>query len=516
MNNIKIPIGKENFSEVIRNGYYYVDKTKMIEEIVNSGFEVYLFTRPRRFGKSLNISMLESFFDIKDGDRNKDLFKGLYIETSKCFKEQGKYPVLSISFKGLEGETYDQMLINLQGYITELYRDNQYLEEKLDPYRLKDFKLICNGEYRDGLLEQSLSLFVTCLNIYWNEQIVVLIDEYDDPIISAKEKNYYTEAITFFKNLYGTVLKGNPLVKTGILTGIIRVAQAGIFSDLNNFKVYTILKTEYDEYFGFTEDEVIEALDTFGLSKNLPQVKQWYDGYKFGDTEIYNPWSILNYLDEKEFQPYWVNTSSNSLITELLRKSSQDTIGKLHDLIEGGSTIVTLRKEVSINNKLNQSKLWEFFLFLGYLKVVNKFGPNLYELTIPNHEVKTMFETAFVDISFGDESPIDSLNAALLKQDITAIEYTITEIIMRALSYWSLDTKVYREKTYQLTLAGFMYGLENSYIMHTEIETGKGRSDILLEPRHSDTAYIFELKMKGNSQDPIQQIESKQDRKSVV
>ena len=317
----RIPIGLSDFKHLIEEDFYYFDKTKFIDEIIKDGAQVKLFTRPRRFGKTLNMSMLKYFFDIRNNEENRKLFNDLDIEKSKYIDEQGKYPTILISLKSIKGNTWNDSLEQLKILIRELYEEFNYIRDSLSKSEVRIFDDIWfkkeNGEYTNAL--KNLTTF---LYKYYKKEVVLLIDEYDIPLITAYKYGYYDEAINFYKIFLGESLKTNQYLKIGVLTGIIRVIKAGIFSDLNNLKVYSILNKEYSEFFGFTENDVIEALKYFNIEYELPEVKSWYDGYRFGNSELYNPWSILNFLQSKELEPYWVGTSENFLIKNVLKEAT--------------------------------------------------------------------------------------------------------------------------------------------------------------------------------------------------
>ena len=327
----KIPIGVEDFKKIIEENYYYVDKTKFIEDIINDGAQVKLFTRPRRFGKTLNMSTLKYFFDIKE--KNKELFKNLYIENSPIFSKQGKYPVIFISMKGISNTTYNETIEDIKIKIKELFKENVNLIEKINKYDVPDFEKYITEDISDSHLKNSLKFLTKVLFEVYGKPVVLLIDEYDSIIINAYENGYYKEMINFLKGFYGDVLKTNNYLKYGILTGIVRVAQAGIFSDLNNLMVHTVLNNdEYSKYFGILECEVEQALRNYNIEYKIEDVKFWYNGYKFGNTNVYNPWSILNYIYYKELKAYWVNTSSNVVIKEMLKNSNSRVFKTLEDL----------------------------------------------------------------------------------------------------------------------------------------------------------------------------------------
>ena len=314
----RIGIGLSDFKHLIEEDFYYYDKTKFIDEIIKDGAQVKLFTRPRRFGKTLNMSMLKYFFDIRNNEENRKLFNGLDIENSKYIDEQGKYPTILISLKGIKGNTWQENLTQLKILIRELYNEFEYIREVLNESELNTFNKIWLkediAEYKNAL-----KILTTYLYKYYKKEVILLIDEYDTPLITAYKYGYYDEALPFFKVFYGEALKTNPYLKMGIMTGIIRVIKAGIFSDLNNLRVYSILNRQYSDFFGFTQSEVENALKYFSIENEIPEVKSWYDGYKFGDSDVYNPWSILNFLTDKKLIPYWIDTSDNFLINQIYR-----------------------------------------------------------------------------------------------------------------------------------------------------------------------------------------------------
>ena len=328
----KIPIGVDDFKKIITDNYFYIDKTKFIEEIFNDGAEVKLFTRPRRFGKTLNMSMLKNFFDVREAEENRKLFDSLYIKNSPVFAEQGKYPVVFVSMKEIKGTTWEEMQKSSRETLSNLYEKYKYLRENLDERNKRKFDKIWFEEI-DGSYNDALNFLSKILEEQYNEKVIVLIDEYDAPLTMAYEYGFYDRAVVFFKSMYGACLKTNSSLKMGVLTGAIRVAQARIFSDLNNIETHTILDEAYDEYFGLLENEVENALIEYKSEDKLEDVKSWYDGYKFGNMEVYNPWSILKYIKYKKLDAYWINTSGNALIKELLLLSDGTVFEELDKLV---------------------------------------------------------------------------------------------------------------------------------------------------------------------------------------
>ena len=487
----KIPIGVDNFKKLITDDYFYIDKTKFIEEIVNDGAEVKLFTRPRRFGKTLNMSMLKTFFDIKEAEENRKLFDNLYIKNSLVFAEQGKYPVILISMKEVIGNSLEELYNSLKTVCSDLYEKHNYIRKYLNERNLEFFDEI--WKRRDTDYSTALKFLSEILENYYNEKVIVLIDEYDVPLTSAYEQGYYNEAVILFKKIYGSVLKTNSSLRMGVLTGAIRVAQAGIFSDLNNLKVNTILSKAYDEYFGLTELEVENSLKEYGIEYKLEEVKSWYDGYKFGNAEVYNPWSILNYIDNKELKEYWINTSGNILIKDLLLLSKATVFDDLEKLINGEEIIIYLNQNIALGNNLSPNHLWELMLFSGYLTIKESINNNTHYVKIPNKEIQSFFKSMFVDIAFRGSNNIGEMKKALQSKNISGIIMILEEVVINAMSFYDSNTKY--ENPYQMLLGGFLYGLDDFYEMKPNPEAGDGRADIILRPRMKNWAgYIFELK----------------------
>ena len=506
----KIPIGVDNFKKLITDDYFYIDKTKFIEEIANDGAEVKLFTRSRRFGKTLNMSTLKYFFDVREAEENRKLFNNLYIENSPLIEEQGKYPVIFISMKEIKGTTWEEMQKSIRKIFSNLYETYKYLRETLDERNLDIFDEV--WKRKDTDYSDSLNFLTNILEEHYKEKVIILIDEYDAPLIMAYEYNFYDKAINFFKSLYGSVLKTNSSLRMGVLTGAIRVAQAGIFSDLNNLKVNTILSKAYDEYFGLTELEVENSLKEYGIEYKLEEVKSWYDGYKFGNAEVYNPWSILNYIDNKELKEYWINTSGNILIKDLLLLSKVTVFDDLEKLINGEEIIIYLNQNIALGNNLSPNHLWELMLFSGYLTIKESINNNTHYVKIPNKEIQSFFKSMFVDIAFRGSNNIGEMKKALQSKNISGIIMILEEVVINAMSFYDSNTKY--ENPYQMLLGGFLYGLDDFYEMKPNPEAGDGRADIILRPRMKNWAgYIFELKraktkdMKKEAKKAYEQIE---------
>ena len=490
----KIPIGVEDFREIMQSNYYYVDKTKLIEDIINDGSKVKLFTRPRRFGKTLNMSTLEYFFDVRNGEKNRELFKNLYIENSPVFSEQGKYPVIFISMKGISNTTYNETIEDIKIKIKELFRESSDLVKKINKYDVLDFEKYMMEDISESQLKNSLKFLTKVLSEVYGKPVVLLIDEYDSIIINAYENGYYKEMINFLKGFYGDVLKTNNYLKYGILTGIVRVAQAGIFSDLNNLMVHTVLNNdEYSKYFGVLESEVEQALCNYNIEYKIEDVKAWYNGYKFGNINVYNPWSILNYIYYKELKAYWVNTSSNVVIKEMLKNSDSRVFKTLEDLFAKKDVPVTISDNIALGKHLSPSEIWELLLFSGYLTIKEKVDEDEYIVRIPNQEILSFFKKTFLTILFGELQTVKDIKYALFNKDMRELKRIVEQLVLNAVSFYDTDERY--ENNYQMLLSGFFYALEGIYFVYPNTESGDGRPDLILEPLdRTRPAYIFELK----------------------
>ena len=456
------------------------------------------------------MSMLKTFFDIKEAEENRKLFDNLYIKNSLVFAEQGKYPVILISMKEVIGNSLEELYNSLKTVCSDLYEKHNYIRKYLNERNLEFFDEI--WKRRDTDYSTALKFLSEILENYYNKKVIVLIDEYDVPLTSAYEQGYYNEAVILFKKIYGSVLKTNSSLRMGVLTGAIRVAQAGIFSDLNNLKVNTILSKAYDEYFGLTELEVENSLKEYGIEYKLEEVKSWYDGYKFGNAEVYNPWSILNYIDNKELKEYWINTSGNILIKDLLLLSKATVFDDLEKLINGEEIIIYLNQNIALGNNLSPNHLWELMLFSGYLTIKESINNNTHYVKIPNKEIQSFFKSMFVDIAFRGSNNIGEMKKALQSKNISGIIMILEEVVINAMSFYDSNTKY--ENPYQMLLGGFLYGLDDFYEMKPNPEAGDGRADIILRPRMKNWAgYIFELKraktkdMKKEAKKAYEQIE---------
>ena len=416
----KLPIGISDFKKIIKNDYYYFDKTNLIENILNDGSEVKLFTRPRRFGKTLNMSMLKYFFDVKNNDENRRLFEELNISKSEYFDMQGNFPVISISFRNYDEENWENGFKTIKGIVKRLYSDYKFLIEKMDEIEIEEFNSVRRGldsvEWEASLLNLSKYLYE-----YYGKKVIVLIDEYDQPIINSYIKGNYEKAISFFKSFYGLVLKDNEYLEMGVMTGILRVAKENIFSGLNNLEVHTILDDEFTEYFGIMEDEVEKALEDFGLEYELKDVQKWYNGYLFGNRKVYNPWSIVNFLKNGNLKPYWVNTSGNALIKLYLKKLRDSIFDDFTKLLNKKSILKIINDNMTFGNlQANFEKnIWNLFFHSGYLTLAEKYNENDAYLKIPNEEILKMFSEMFIEVYFDDYEKFLYMSDALRKGDIS-------------------------------------------------------------------------------------------------
>ncbi len=494
-----ISIGIENFKDIIRQNYYYIDKTKFIEDILIDGTKVKLFCRPRRFGKTLNMSTLKYFFDIEDNEENRKLFNGLYIENSPYISEQGKYPVIFISMKGISNSTFEASLERIKDKISTLYRKYTFLMKNLDEFEIEKFKNIAKGNSTNIQLEGSLAFLTELLYKYYNQKTIILIDEYDSPVMTAYGKGYYPEMRDFLKAFYGDALKTNEYLQMGVLTGIIRIAQAGIFSDLNNFISYTVLNNDYSQSFGLTEKEVENMLKYYQIEYEMSDVKKWYDGYSFGKDEIYNPWSILNFVKNRELKAYWINTSSNFMIRELLQKSGEEGLSTLEKIFNQEEVAVRITDNVRLGNNLSVSEVWELMLYSGYLTVKEKLDDGRYSVRIPNMEIMRFFKDEFLTIVFGEYRVVDELRDALYDKNLRQLDRSIERLILSVMSFHDTDKRY--ENSYHMLLAGFFHALDGYYRTKSNMEAGYGRADIILFPKDKNKAgYILELK-RANSSD---------------
>ena len=514
-----VPVGIEDFERIVREDYYYVDKTLLIEELLINRAPVTLFTRPRRFGKTLNMSMIKYFFDVKNKEENKKLFENLKISNSEYMSEQGKYPVIFISLKDLKADTWKECLKRLKLFIFDLYVEFEYIREKMNEWDKRKFEKVLY-EQEDADYIMSLKFLADSLYKYYGEKAIILIDEYDAPIINAFDKGYYNEAINFFQTFYSSALKTNNSLKYGILTGITRIIKEGIFSGLNNLYVNTILSRDYSEYFGLLESEVVEMLDYFDMKYKIEEVREWYNGYIFGENEVYNPWSIVNYVREKEIKAYWANVSGNTLLENMLNYAGESVYEDLKRFTDGESIEKYISDGTTIKSLLNNDdEIWQLLLYSGYLtkdeKQEKESDSNVYNLKIPNKEIRKYFGNMFLNRFFGTEVKTNILIKALEGGDIKKFEETLGEIMINMLSHFDLDKEM--EKIYQVFMIGLVGFLMGKYEIISNDESGYGRYDLAIIPiKSNEKAYLMEFKisktkkgMEERAQKALKQIDEK-------
>ena len=497
----KLPIGVSNFKDIIEKNYYYFDKTKFIENILEDGSQVKLFTRPRRFGKTLNMSMLKYFFDVKNKDENRKLFEGLNISKSEYFDMQGNFPVISVSFKKYQEKDWKNGFDMIKDIISGLYDEFEFVKEKLSTRKKKKFDSILMEEANLANWKNSLADLSNYLYDFYGKKVIVLIDEYDQPIINSYIEGYYDETIDFFKSFYGSVLKDNEYLEMGVMTGILRVAKENIFSGLNNIKVHSILNERFTEYFGVLENEVETALKDFGLEYDLSDVQKWYNGYLFGETKVYNPWSIINFLDEKKLGAYWVNTSENSLIKLYLQKMKKEIFDDFSKLLNEENISKIINDNVTFGNlEANFEKnFWNLFFHSGYLTLAEKYDAmkKVVSVKIPNKEILEMFSDMFIEVYFKNTGIFLDMTDALTNGDISNFKKYLKEILLENTGIFDVSG-TYKEQFYHGLMLGLILTLKNEYEITSNNFAGKGRYDLLLKPKNileGKEGIIIELKI---------------------
>ena len=493
-----LPIGIDDFKTIIEADYYYADKTKMIESLLDDGAGVTLFTRPRRFGKTLNMSMLNYFFNLKNKEENRKLFENLYISKSKYMNQQGEYPVIYLSFKDIKALNWEKCYYLTRRLITYLYNEFEFLREKLNKKDLSDFdKVWLDEEGADW--ENSLKNLLRYLYEYHNKKVVVLIDEYDTPIVSGYNNGYKKEVLDLYRSLYSTVLKSNMHLQFSVMTGILRIAKEGIFSGLNNLKVNSIFSEKYSEYYGMTEEEVLEGLKYYNLEYEINDVKDWYDGYQFGNIEVYNPWSIINFLDNGKLKPYWQGTAGNETINELLDRGNKEIFDDLEKLFRKEIVYKKIRDFTEFTDDINE--IWELFLYSGYLTTSGEQKDKEHPIRIPNREIMEFFEDRFIDRFTGNYQKFSDTIRYLRAGNIEKFGEILQNEVISSLSYFDTDKD---EKYYKVFLIGIFVALMNDYVRLSERESGYGRADLILEPKKKENpGYIFEFKV-ANSEEELE------------
>ena len=503
-----LAIGESDFKEIIKNDCYYFDKTKEIENLIKDKVKVKLFTRPRRFGKTLNMTTLKYFFNMKNAEENKKLFEGLDISKSEYFKYQGQYPVIFLSLKDVKQSTWESSFRDIKDLIDSLYSEYKDVRESLDLKEQKKFDKIYFDE-EETEYKKSLKFLCECIYKHYNKKPILLIDEYDTPLVAANMYEYFDEeARDFFRDFYSTVLKDNEYLEMAVLTGIVRVAKENIFSGLNNLYVYDTFDDGYSSYFGLTQKEVEEALKYYEIDFEIDKVKKWYDGYKFGGIEIYNPWSITYYIKNKKIDPYWVNTSDNLLIYDTLKKGDLEIIEDLKQLIERKELVKSLDKGFSFEDlKVSPGYIWSLMVASGYLRVVRKLNDDPfstdYVVNIPNLEILFFFEKDFIKRFMKDPDYFRELINSLVKGDMYRFEERLKYIFMTSPSHFDFKQE---EANYHLFILGMLIQLKREYKVKSNLETGYGRTDVLVLPYDKNKlGFVFEFKVSKN----IEELETK-------
>ena len=516
-NTLKLPVGIENFEEIRKLGFYYIDKTRLIEQLLQGWGKVTLFTRPRRFGKTLNMSMLKSFFEI---GTDKTLFDGLYISGNKelCDEHMGKYPVIFLSFKGVEGLTYDEAFDVLVRVIGKEISRVSFLADSdkltmLEREQYKGLTIIEDGSFvfsKDKLIS-SLQLLSQLLYKHYGQKVVILIDEYDVPLDKAFQNGYYKEMVSLIRGLFGQALKTNEFLQFAVLTGCLRVSKESIFTGLNNFEINSIVDIDHDEQFGFTDDEVMKLLSDYDRSERYPDVKEWYDGYHFGNADIYCPWDVINFAKKLVSDPsarpsaFWINSSGNDMVKRFVDKADQTTRDEIEKLVAGGFVEKQLRLDLTydeIDNTIDN--LWSVLFTTGYLTKIGEVKvPDsesyAYKLVIPNKEVREVFILQIQEwlkaVVAKDDDTMKLLSRVILDKDEKQIARQLNIVMSRMISI--LDTKApdaMKENFYHGLLLGLLRGSNPDWLIKSNRESGDGFSDILIMPEDPDAGIVIEVK----------------------
>ena len=506
MENLKLPVGIENFEEIRTKGFYYVDKTELIRDLLNSWGKVNLFTRPRRFGKTLNMSMLKYFFEI---GTDSALFDGLAISREKelCDRHMGKYPVVFLSLKGVDGLNFETAyeefckLIRNEAFRLRFLNDS----EKITDVEKESFRHILNGDYSEKDIRSSLQTMCSLLEKHYGQKVVLLIDEYDVPLDKAFNHGYYREMVDLIRSMFGAALKTNDSIFMAVLTGCLRISKESIFTGLNNFKVLSIMDTRFDEHFGFTDSEVMRLLADYNLSDHFDVTKSWYDGYRFGDADVYCPWDVVNYVDLLKADPkakpraFWINTSGNDLVKRFVDKADKTTQGEIERLINGEAIEKNVRSELTYN-EIDDSidNLWSVLFTTGYLTKDGETDDGKLRLVIPNREVREVFilqiQEWFRKTFVRDDKPMRDFCQAFQTGDAETIQKHLNLVMTRMISI--LDTKA-RDDQKENFYHGLLLGLLRSdptWLIMSNVESGDGFSDILIEPDDPDAGIIIEVK----------------------
>lgn len=504
MNNMKLPVGIDQFDKLIKSGFYYVDKTRLIEQLLQNWSEVNLFTRPRCFGKTLNMSMLKSFFEI---GTDKTLFDQLYIAANKelCEEYMGQYPVIFLSLKGVDGLNFEEAKSMLKITIrTEAQRHYELKKsEKVSEENRKLFNDILSGE--DERIEDSLRMLSQILFEHYGKKSLILIDEYDVPLDKAFQHGYYKEMVSLLRGLFGQALKTNEFLQFAVLTGCLRVSKESIFTGLNNFKVLSIADVRFDEQFGFTDEEVRKLLKDYDLEDYFSEAKEWYDGYHFGNADIYCPWDVINYVEHLRYDPeaepeaFWINSSGNDLVKRFVAKADQTTKDEIEQLIAGDVIEKKIRQDLTYD-EIDQSidNLWSVLFTTGYLTQTGRAERGIYKLMIPNKEVREVFidqiQQWFDQTVVNDEDRMSSFYQSFAQGKAKDVQDQLTSILAETISI--LDTKARNEEKENF-YHGMMLGLlrnHRNWIVRSNVESGEGFVDILIKPEDPDEGILIELK----------------------
>ena len=507
----KLPVGLENFREIQKSGFYYVDKTKLIEQLLENWSKVNLFTRPRRFGKTLNMSMLKSFFEI-GADRT--LFDGLYISRNQklCEEYMGKYPVIFLSLKGIDGLSFEAAkyrlteLIGVEAERFAFLADSEKLTEN-ERSKYRAIIHLVNGKYSmdEDMLVSSLQTLSQLLCRHYGQKAMILIDEYDVPLDKAFQHGYYKEMVSLIRGLFGQALKTNDDLQFAVLTGCLRVSKESIFTGLNNFKVYAADDVRYDEEFGFTNKEIKKLLANYNLQEHFGKVKEWYDGYRFGNADIYCPWDVINYVDDLVSDPnvqpksYWINSSGNDLVKRFIEQADITTKDEIEQLIAGNAVEKRIRSDLTydeIDNSIDN--IWSVLFTTGYLTRLGKAENGVYKLIIPNQEVREVFVLQirewFNQTVANNRASTDKINQGFLEGEVETIQQELTMFLGETISVF--DTKARNEEK-EIFYHGILLGILKNYsgwVVKSNRESGDGFADILLKPKNPDAGIIVELK----------------------
>ena len=530
-----VAIGIQDFETLIQNNYFYIDKTHFIKEWWESGDAVTLINRPRRFGKTLNMSMVEKFFSMKYADRG-DLFEGLDIWKEEKYHDiQGTYPVIFLSFAGVKETSFAEARKKICQIIKNLYNRSDFLLESsyLNEDEKTEYRKI-SATMEDYMASDALKQLSEYLYRYYGKKVIILLDEYDTPLQEAYVGGYWKELVAFTRNLFNATFKSNPWLERAIMTGITRVSKESIFSDLNNLEVVTTTSDKYAMAFGFTEGEVFTALEECGIFEKREAVKWWYDGFVFGQhRDIYNPWSILNYLEKRKLSTYWANTSSNSLVGKLLRQGTRRIKEQFEMLLQGETINVPIDEQIVYDQlDQNESAIWSLLLASGYLKVLSYEKEELlengeevmYELIVTNYEVKRMFQNMVRGWFKGSQSDYNDFIKSLLSDDLDAMNEYMNRVALNTFSYFDTGQRPSGEEPerfYHGFVLGLLVDLQGRYLITSNRESGFGRYDVVLEPKNpnEDNAFILEFKVRNirrektledTMRSALQQIEEKQ------